>query len=150
MTELLQAAEMPVAALPLAKGFVRRPQPFGKDAHDLKREVGRLADQKQELLLRYRHQFDVGDCGDGGAARLAVDQGHLAENAFSAEFADRTVADLDPDLSAFDHEKLAGFVAFAEDGAAGLEGSRFDIVAGQYAKTRILLHDAAPFIERLH
>src|SRR5579863_6607185 len=145
MTELLQAAEMPVAALSLAEGFIRDSQPLREDAHDLEREVGGLADQKQELLFRYRHQFDVGNCSYGGAARLAVDQGHLAENTFGAEFANRPVADLDPNLSAFDHEQLAGLVAFAEDGAAGLEASRLDIVAGQYAKTGILLHGAAPF-----
>jgi hypothetical protein len=145
MTELLQATELPVAALPLAEGFIRDSQPLREDTHDLERKVGSLADQKQELLFRYRHQFDVGDCGDRGAAWLAVDQCHLAENAFRAEFANRAVADLDPDLSAFDHVKLAGLVAFSENGAAGLEGSCLDIVAGQYAKTRILLHGAALF-----
>src|SRR5271168_3295517 len=122
MTELLQACWVKPPRW-LAKGLVRRPQPLGQNTHHLEGKVGGLADQKQELLFGYRHQFDIG-CGHGGGApRLAVDQGHLAENAVLAKLGNRPVADLNPNLSALDHEQLFGLVAFPENDATSLERS---------------------------
>ena len=40
---------------------------------------------------------------------------HLAENAVRGELGHRPVADLNPNLSALDHEKLVRLVAFAKD-----------------------------------
>jgi hypothetical protein len=50
-------------------------------AHDLKREVGRLANAEQKRLLRNRGQRDIGLGDRRGVARFIFDQRHFTENA---------------------------------------------------------------------
>src|ERR1700747_2337697 len=104
-----------------AERLVRRPQPLGQHAHDLEGEIRGLADQKQKLLFGHRPQLDAGDRRRGRAARLIIDQRHLAEDAVRSKFGDRPVADLDSNLTALDHEKVARLVALPKDDASGLE-----------------------------
>src|SRR5882724_9484487 len=99
-----------------------------------------LTDQKQELLFGHRDQFDVGHRNRGRAARLIVDQRHLAENTVRPELRNGPVADLDSNLAALNDKKFARLVAFLKNNAAGLERLRINIVARQYAKTRFLFH----------
>lgn len=98
------------------------------------REIRRLADQGQKLLFRDGDELDIGGRERRGAARLIVDQCRLAKNVVVGKLGPCAIAELDPDLTALDHEQLVGFVALAEDNAAGLDEFGFDVVAGQDGK----------------
>jgi hypothetical protein len=58
-------------------------------------------------------------------------QRHLAENAVGAKLGDGSVADLNADLTALDHEKLARIVAFTKDDTSCLQWQRRDMIACQ-------------------
>jgi hypothetical protein len=62
------------------------------------------------------------------------------KNSVGCKLGDGPVADLNPDLPAFDDEKIERIVAFPEDDVTRLEGYRLDGISGQYAKARVVLH----------
>ena len=88
---------------------VRFAQPLHQNAHDVEREIRRVADHHQKLLLGDRNERHVGCRHRGGAARAVIDQRHLAENAELRQGVEQAVAEADLDVAALDDEQfLAG------------------------------------------
>jgi hypothetical protein len=65
-----------------------------------------MLDEEQELLFLDRRRRDVGQGNDGGAARIVVDQRHLAEDAVLAKGLEETIAAPDLHLAAHDDKEL--------------------------------------------
>src|ERR1700757_3665288 len=95
---------------PELQGGVCRAQTPCHNAHYIEREIGRVADQKQKLLLADRNEFGVAGRNCCRTARRVIDQGHFSEDAVLRQRLKDTIAETNFDFAALNNEQFLRWV----------------------------------------